>query len=133
MNVVGVFRELTRNRSGTNLPSIYASKDALSRKDAGIIAAYLRCGVPVFDVMEATQDPFDSEVFVSGGPSLRSDGTWVWREDLIHYIERYRVDLPTEFIAHVRNMAGIRHDEKSITARWREILAAYERAEAGLQ
>lgn len=131
MKVVGIFRELALDPANVLLPSLHAARGQLDGIDAEIIASYLRNGVPVFDVMEATQDPFNPETFIPGGPSLLSDGTWIWRKDLAHYVERYQVDVAKEFIEHVRDMEGIRIDERSVVARWEEVLATYERVDAG--
>lgn len=46
--------------------------------------------------------------FVGGPPDCemgsgeRSDGVWIWPEGLWVYIEQFRVDLPVEFVSHVR-------------------------------
>jgi hypothetical protein len=32
-----------------------------------------------------------------------TDGTWVWPSDLAFYVERYHVELPTDFVEHVRS------------------------------
>ncbi|MCO5411206.1 hypothetical protein [Ralstonia mojiangensis] len=129
MRVVGVFRELTGQKASF-LPSIYEVKNKLLPQDATQLVAYLRKGVPVFDVMEATRDAFDPTKFVNGGPSLLSDGTWVWREDLAYYVECYRVDVCSEFIEHARRATAEKLDEAAITARCEEALAAYERFES---
>ncbi|PLC40476.1 hypothetical protein C0Q88_21980 [Ralstonia pickettii] len=129
MRVVGVFRELTGSKP-IYLPSIYEAQNKLLPQDASDLVAYLRKGVPVFDVMEATRDPFDATKFVSGGASLLSDGTWVWREDLAYYLERYNVGVSSDFIKHARREAAGNLDEAAITSRWKEALAAYERSES---
>lgn len=133
MQVVGVFRELTHCRSATHLPSIHDVRNGLTREASVVMARYLRDGTPLVDVMEATPDPFDSAIFINGGPSLLSDGTWVWREDLAHYVECYLVGLPDEFVEHARAAQGESRNEAKIAARWREALVAYERAEAGVR
>lgn len=128
MQVVGLFRELTREKPAF-LPSIIDAKGKLAAAQVSQVAAFLRRGVPVFDVMEATPDPFDPKTFLKGGPSLVSDGHWVWREDLAHYVERYQVGLPSQFIAHVQQSNGSIADESTIVSRWEEAVTAYEQAE----
>lgn len=34
--------------------------------------------------------------------SFRTDGEWVWSVDLIHYYEEHAIDLPIEFVNHIR-------------------------------
>lgn len=65
---------------------------------ASRIIAYLDSGHPILDVMESTPDPLSPGVFVRGGASILTDGKWVWRYDLHHYVDRYRVPLPAEFV-----------------------------------
>ena len=36
----------------------------------------------------------------------RTDGEWVWPRDLAYYVRAYRVALPREFIANVRERHG---------------------------
>ena len=127
MQVVGLFRELTTERTPF-LPSIIQAKGKLTSEEAAAIVAFLRRGVAVFDVMEATPDPFEPKTFIEGGPTLISDGYWVWREDLAHYVERYRVGLPSQFLEHV-HQSVVHVDESAIVDRWEEALAAYELAE----
>ncbi len=49
-----------------------------------------RCGVP------------DHEM----GDSDLTDGTWLWRPGLVHYVEVHGVALPDEFLARTRAMRG---------------------------
>jgi len=87
--------------------------------------------------MESAVDPLDSEISIDGGPSLVSDGSWIWRLDLVYFVEKYGVELPSEFLEQIAStehtkddgMAGI--DPVTIVQRWKEILAAYETAEKG--
>jgi hypothetical protein len=45
-------------------------------------------------------DIFDRTPFSegSGCSSLLTVGAWVWRRDLAHYVERYHVGLPDDFV-----------------------------------
>lgn len=73
--------------------------DHLGHLDEGIArraAEYLRNGHGLVDIMEGTRDVVSGDTYVSGGPSLKTDGEYLWREDLAHYVERHRVGLPPE-------------------------------------
>lgn len=128
--MIGLFRELDAQLS-QNLNSIHDFAWGLSSDIADIIFEYLINGVPVFDVMGVTVDPFDGTIIITGGPSLVSDGEWIWRSDLSYFVKKYRVKFPDEFIAYVlqRKSAPCNRDE--ILENWQEILDAYERVEQG--
>lgn len=65
-----------------------------------LVARYLRSCTTVLDVMERMPDVLDgSNVELTG--SLITDGFWYWREDLAYYVEKYHVDLGSEFISDV--------------------------------
>ena len=68
------------------------------------VVRYLGSGVPVLDVMEMSRDVLDgSRVGATG--SLLTDGSWYWREDLAHYVSKYHLRLPAEFIDHAARRA----------------------------
>lgn len=95
---VGFFIELRWPVAG--MPTLENSRGEMNPEAVEAVAAYLDRGIPVFDIMEATRDPFDADSEVYGGPSLISDGVWVWRYDLSYYVRRYAAGLPHDFIAH---------------------------------
>lgn len=130
MNAVGVFKEFSPH-SGPTVPSIHEFVGQLSVDTSALVSSYLKRGVPLNVVMEATQDPLDKDVYISGGPSLLSDGVWVWRYDLAHYVNKYRVGLPEVFVDHVRKQYDANFDQAMIRDRYEEIEAAYFRAQDG--
>ena len=86
MKVVGLFRELDREMS-PSLGSIHDLRGKLSPDAASLVKEYLQQGTPIFDVMGVSADPLDEKFVFSGGPSLLSDGFWVWRSDLYYFVE----------------------------------------------
>ena len=132
MKVVGIYRELTADHN-PSLDSICSSAGLLSIDQSQVIVRYLEAGVPVFDVMESTIDPFDGKTRIDGGPSLISDGIWVWRNDLAYFVQKYRIGLSPEFVAHAVSLEPPGGEEsQAIVAKWEDALAAYEKAEQGL-
>lgn len=98
MEFVGFFREL--DPGGPTDIYVEDLKDAAGAGDYAVaeVAGYLESGYPILDVMESTPDPLDKAAYVRGGPSLLTDGEWVWRHDLAHYVRNYRVHLPGAFM-----------------------------------
>ncbi|MTE11558.1 hypothetical protein [Nocardia aurantiaca] len=64
----------------------------------------MRAGTPIFDVAGDITDLLDPAKSIRSGPSLVSDGEWIWRVDSIHYLENYAVEIPAEFLEHVRGL-----------------------------
>jgi hypothetical protein len=52
-----------------------------------------------------------------------TDGVYVWPEGLAHYVQRHRVRLPDEFLAHVRTRLEQRRRERSVGVTIRRWLA----------
>ncbi|WP_146159451.1 hypothetical protein [Allonocardiopsis opalescens] len=52
--------------------------------------------------MEATPDVFGGPHVTPGGPSLITDGTWLWRADPVHYAAHYPLRFDPELVAFVR-------------------------------
>lgn len=98
---VGFFREFY-----PDYPSLPWMRDAMStrriRSEARIVR-YLKAGHVLSAVMEGMTDYFDHTPFEggSGCSSFLTDGVWLWRRDLAHYIGRYHVGLPDEFVRHL--------------------------------
>ncbi|CAM5361310.1 hypothetical protein [Streptomyces fumanus] len=100
---VGFFAELS---PGWGLPTDGPIGDAVrpvGEPDEDGIVAYLMNGTGLWSEMSATTDVLDPEgPTLAGAGSLRTDGTWVWRDDLSYYVHRHHVVLPAPFLARVR-------------------------------
>ena len=98
---VGFFREFYPDH-----PSLPAMRDHMGtrriRSEAKIVE-YLRAGHILAGIMEWLPDHFDGTRFDegSGAASLITDGVWAWRLDLAHYVEKYHVQVPDEFVRHL--------------------------------
>jgi hypothetical protein len=69
-----------------------------------MIIDYLNGGYVLLDVPETATDVVAGKERIVGGPSLVSDGTWVWRLDLAYYVGKYHLSLSADFIEHlIRN------------------------------
>lgn len=98
---VGIYREMYRNRA-QDLPSIYAAFAANPITERSRIVAYMKSGTPIFDVLTDVPDLLGRHELIRGGPSLISDGQWVWRVDSWYYLATYPLDIPTAFLGHAR-------------------------------
>lgn len=98
---VGIYREMFHGRR-EDLPSIFDARNGRQIDDRERVLAYMRAATPGLDIMESVRDIVNGQDYLPGGPSLTTDGEWIWRDDSIHYIRKYGLDLSDEFLAHVR-------------------------------
>ncbi|MCM3266488.1 hypothetical protein M3765_21205 [Streptomyces thermoviolaceus] len=102
MKVAGFFEEFWTRSFGESAGSVRDFVAELPYADADEIGAYLRDGHPVFCAMGAVEDVLRPGEFLLGGASLFTDGEWLWRGDLWHYVRSHGVTLPEEFLERVR-------------------------------
>lgn len=101
MQFVGFYRQLEPQGPPAYSEDILEVLEAPASYPVSDVVAYLRAGHPVLDVSESCRDVVDGESRIRGGSSVLSDGEWVWRWDLGHYVEKYTVDLPAAFLARL--------------------------------
>jgi hypothetical protein len=118
----GFFSEFfEREEAARRLGSIHEKIGGLGDDvDTGAVATYLRSGNSMVDTMEAVFDVITGESFyeVSGASSLLTDGVWLWRYDLAHYVEKYRLWVPPEFVEHAASLgfqAPVLSEEQLVT------------------
>ncbi|MGA5559764.1 hypothetical protein ACPCUV_01015 [Streptomyces platensis] len=100
---VGFFAE--GNEDGD--PAVYSESltqaiDGPPAPDEDQILSYLKGGEEIFSTMGAERDVISGDEWVGGAGSLVTDGEWVWPVDLVHYLSRYHIALPVDFLEHVR-------------------------------
>ncbi|MGW1295414.1 protein kinase domain-containing protein [Streptomyces sp. NPDC002533] len=99
---VGLFREMYEGWL-EHLPSIHEARTGQVLDDRDRVIAYMNTEkFGALDYMSAVPDLLDQEEFIPGGPSLHTDGVWVWRTDSIHYFDKHRLEIPEDFLRHVR-------------------------------
>ncbi|MCP3819960.1 hypothetical protein NLX86_18215 [Streptomyces sp. A3M-1-3] len=97
----GFFRQLNPNGPPVYCADIREAMEDLPNYPVRDVVSFLRSGHPILDVMESCPDIVDGSAYIRGGSSVLSDGEWVWRWDLAHYVERYNVSLPRLFVARM--------------------------------
>jgi hypothetical protein len=62
---------------------------------------YLTRGLVVASTSRSNfPSPFSGER-IGGSVSFRTDGTWIWRDDLPDYVQHHDVALPSGFLKHI--------------------------------
>ncbi|MEU6075880.1 hypothetical protein [Micromonospora sp. NPDC047074] len=102
LRFVGMFRELGPVGLGLVQESIFDNVSAVELPDVDEVVRYLRAGYVLIDMMDLADDPFDPARQVMNGSTIRTDGDWLWRDDLAYYVHRHRVTLPEDFLALIR-------------------------------
>jgi hypothetical protein len=103
---VGFFRELEFNpdsEESRELGSIHERLSDFPQEHEAEIVGYLRGGACLGAAACYVSDALDPSSRVALTPHLYTDGTYCWRLDIAHYVEKYHLRLPADFIRH---MAG---------------------------
>lgn len=94
---VGFFREMD---FGDDCPSLAPAIRTAPATDEDKLLRYLRSGLLWAASPGALYDAFSGEPI--GTPSTLTDGTYAWPEVLAHYVARYHLSLPEDFLAHAK-------------------------------
>ncbi|MFD8823697.1 hypothetical protein ACFV1C_15200 [Streptomyces sp. NPDC059605] len=102
MQIADFFQELWPPTFGTPRGSLRDFLAPDPYEDSERITGYLIGGYEVLSIMGSSKDVLGTGKTVLGGDSVFSDGEWIWRGDLWFYVRTHHVELPEEFLAHIR-------------------------------
>lgn len=97
LNRFGFFRELGSSTRESMLPLLGRARCSTE------VTEYLRHGQLFIASPGPVTDPIHGSCGMIGTASVLTDGVWAWREDTAHYVEAHGLELPAEFLAHMRN------------------------------
>lgn len=97
--LVGRFRELSHGNSSDR--SILEEMGKLSPKIRDLVVQYLNSGTVFITTPDVCCDVLNPEQRAPA-PHVATDGRWVWHMDLPYYVEHYSVNVPEEFVEHMR-------------------------------
>ena len=98
---VGFFREL-RHGMPTG-PSLAASVRPAAGSDEDKIVRYLQLSPPFAASGPMVDDALDPSNKAVAPLETATDGQWMWPRDLAYYVEKYHVELPDDFVNHMRH------------------------------
>jgi hypothetical protein len=90
-------------------PSMREAMSPVPRENEANVLAYLRSGLVLAypmgaDLADWFNRPERANVLIDGervgGVTPYTDGVWFWHAGLIHFIDKYHVRVPDEFLAH---------------------------------
>jgi hypothetical protein len=93
---VGFFRELAHGD-----PAGPSLREVVGRGDPAVsdsLARYLDAGSVLAVTGTTATDVLSEDDAEAGRVSIVTDGAWIWPGDLAHYVRRYNVGLPAEFV-----------------------------------
>jgi hypothetical protein len=96
---VGFFREL---HDEPGLPSIREAVRSSRHPDADRIVAYLKAGICLAACGGVQRDVLNPCSGRMTSPDMVTDGVWLWPGELPYYVGKHGVELPAEFVAHMR-------------------------------
>lgn len=103
---LGFFRELPHG--DPEGPSLLEA-GRRTRDDEPAIVHYLAESPVLVISGSVVHDVLDPQHPVAGRNAIRTDGVWIWPDDLAYYVANYHIELPAEFIAHgTRNQWAVR-------------------------
>ncbi len=102
MKTAGMFREFGSVKQAEPQESIFDHVSGEPLPDVDRVVAYLKGGHILIDFMDSAADVFDRSRQLLGGPTTLTDGDWLWRDDLAHYVRRHNVRLPDDFLRLIR-------------------------------
>jgi hypothetical protein len=98
--LAGFFREL--RHGSPDGPSLQDCRRVEGCPDEGIIARYLESGESLAVRVSPVRDYFDATRKAAPHLAIMTDGAWAWPSDLAYYLRQYHVELPADFVAHMR-------------------------------
>jgi len=69
-------------------------------EDREKIISYLKSGQMILFRPQIVADVLSEKEEWIGSTSIYSDGVWLWKDYLVHYLEKYNIQIPPEFILH---------------------------------
>jgi hypothetical protein len=98
---VGFAQELSYgDRSGGSLRDLVGG---FSDPNLDDVVRYLKSGHPVAIAPGISRDVLSDDQEIIGAVGVFHDGTYMWPRDLPYYVEKYRLALPNEFLAHMKS------------------------------
>lgn len=108
----GFFRELRHGMpEGPQLRSLASE---LPQENERQIVSYLKSGVLFIATPGVVEDVLAPGHLI-GSPHILTDGVWAWPGDLAHYVEKYHVRLPAEFVTHMENQDWAPPSDESVS------------------
>jgi hypothetical protein len=96
----GFFRELSHGM--VDGPSLRESLRESPIENEHKVIDYLSHGVLFVATFGLASDVLDDKGALIGPPHILTDGIWAWPKDLIHYVKKYHIYLPEEFVSHMK-------------------------------
>lgn len=103
MQAVEMFAEQWPNATPGQLPSIMDAIGGPTLPDADQVTLYLKSGHTLMSMMDVDDDIVDGAETILSGCSILTDGSWMWRKDLEHYVRRHNLRLPDNLLANIRS------------------------------
>ena len=96
---VGFYRELRGGKP--HEPSLREAVQTIASPHKANMIRYLNAGELLIATGGVVNDVLDPTLGIIGPPHILTDGTYAWPAILPHYVERYDVRFPDDFVFHM--------------------------------
>lgn len=96
---IGFYKELRGGKP--HEPSLREAIASTPQSHESSIVHYLKSGKLLIGSPGVVRDVLDSAVGMISAPHILTDGVYAWPAVLAYYVERYHVQLPSDFLANM--------------------------------
>ena len=101
MNILSIWKsDWSPDRS--DMPPVDTDFPLLSVDEAQRVADYLRAGTVLLRSTHLLPDQLDDDPAPRVPISSRTDGSWVWDDAVLYYVEKYRISPGDKFVEYCR-------------------------------
>ncbi|WP_064684553.1 hypothetical protein [Rhizobium bangladeshense] len=120
-----LYRERQYSDVAIHAQSIKENINTMPASFAEEVATYLRRGLVIIEFVSPTPDPYNPVDLVRN--VVFSDGVYFWDGIILHWVEKYKIRMPEEFMVHFNSAKSqpIPVDESDVA----RLLAAFKTAE----
>ncbi len=94
-----LYKEKNYQNINHNHSSIESNKNFLDEDLTIEVLNYLKSGLELVVFVSPWNDPYDKNTSYPYG--IYTDGLYIWDSTIIHWVEKYQIRLPKEFISHI--------------------------------
>ncbi|WP_413208511.1 hypothetical protein [Rhodospirillum sp. A1_3_36] len=120
-----LYRERLYSNRPKYIESIEKNMYFLNTDEASFVASYLERGLIIIEFVSLTPDPYHNSDMVRN--VVFSDGVYAWDGIILHWVKKYRIRLPVEFMRHIETSCNYNLPVKEEDAP--ELLDAYKLAD----
>lgn len=101
MKLLTLYRERIYSKNHSSLQSAYDNMNYICGDEIYEIVNYIENGITILEFVTPIHDLIDKDYLIPH--TYYTDGVYIWDAMLIHWIKKYKIKLPEEFLIHINN------------------------------